>query len=298
MNDGVAETEQGAPAVPATVAPAPGVLAAGRNAAGMTLADAARHLKLSPWQVEALEAGNYARLPGPVFVRGFIRNYARLLKIDPAPLLAEIASQAAAAQVVEQAVVASEAIPFPGQQSFNWRPYGIAGVVIVALLVGYEFFGEDAAPENVDTHAVELPAPKIVAEAAAPAEPAENPQPSVATPVSPPAPRVEPAVAPAPAPVAATAAPVGAAPAAIERGPNDQTVRMMFTRESWVEVRDARGRIVFSQLNAAGTSQAVSAAPPLRLVVGNASGVRLLHNDRLIDLAPYTQVDVARLTLE
>ena len=36
----------------------------------------------------------------------------------------------------------------------------------------------------------------------------------------------------------------------------------------------------------------------LRLVVGNASGVRLLHNDRLIDLAPFTQVNVARLTLE
>ena len=93
-------------------------------------------------------------------------------------------------------------------------------------------------------------------------------------------------------------APATVAPAAAERGPNDQTVRMMFTRESWVEVRDGRGRVVFSQLNAAGTSQAVNAAPPLRLVVGNASGVRLLHNDRLIDLAPFTQVDVARLTLE
>ena len=106
-----------------------------------------------------------------------------------------------------------------------------------------------------------------------------------------PAARAEPPAQPA-------AAPVVAAPAVIERGPNDQTVRMMFTRESWVEVRDGRGRVVFSQLNAAGTSQAVSAAPPLRLVVGNASGVRLLHNDRLIDLAPHTQVDVARLTLE
>ena len=164
MNDGVVETEQVTP-----VAPAPGVLAAARNAAGMTLADAARNLKLSPWQVEALESGDYARLPGPVFVRGFIRNYARLLKIDAAPLLAEIASQAAAEQPVEPAVVASESIPFPGQQSFNWRPYAIAGTVIVALLAGYEFFGDDAVTESVDTHAVELPAPQVVAEPGAPA---------------------------------------------------------------------------------------------------------------------------------
>ena len=248
------------------------------------------------------DLGDYARLPGPVFVRGFIRNYARLLKIDAAPLLAEIASQAAAEQPVEPAVAASESIPFPGQQSFNWRPYAIAGAVIVALLAGYEFFGDDAAPESVDTHAVELPAPQVVAETSAPAAPAENPVPVAAQPAAPSAPvaspvqRAEPRVEPAAAPV--PPAPAAAAPAVIERGPNDQTVRMMFTRESWVEVRDGRGRVVFSQLNAAGTSQAVSAAPPLRLVVGNASGVRLLHNDRLIDLAPFTQVNVARLTLE
>jgi len=297
MNDGVVETEQDTP-----VAPAPGVLAAARNAAGMTLADAARNLKLSPWQVEALESGDYARLPGPVFVRGFIRNYARLLKIDAAPLLAEIASQAAAEQPVEQVAVASESIPFPGQQSFNWRPYAIAGAVIVALLAGYEFFGDDAAPESVDTHAVELPAPQVVAESSPPSAPAENPAPVAAQPAAPSAPlaspaqRSEPRVEPAAAPV--PPAPAAAAPTVIERSPNDQTVRMMFTRESWVEVRDGRGRVVFSQLNAAGTSQAVNAAPPLRLVVGNASGVRLLHNDRLIDLAPFTQVDVARLTLE
>lgn len=290
MSDGVVETEQITP-----VAPAPGVLTAARNAAGMTLADAARHLKLSPWQVEALESGDYARLPGPVFVRGFIRNYARLLKIDAAPLLAEIAIQAAAEQPAEQVAVASESIPFPGQQSFNWRPYAIAGAVIVAVLAGYEFFGDDAAPEGVDTRTVELPAPQVVAEASAPVVPAENAAPAAATPESAPvssAPVSRSEAVPAPV------APAVAAPVLIERGPNDQTVRMMFTRESWVEVRDGRGRVVFSQLNAAGTSQAVSAAPPMRLVVGNASGVRLLHNDRLIDLAPFTQVDVARLTLE
>jgi cytoskeleton protein RodZ len=72
----------------------------------------------------------------------------------------------------------------------------------------------------------------------------------------------------------------------------------VFSRESWVEIRDRQGRTIFSQLNPAGTAQAVSGQPPLRLVVGNATGVRMLYNDRTVDLAPYTQVDVARLTLE
>ena len=58
------------------------------------------------------------------------------------------------------------------------------------------------------------------------------------------------------------------------------------------------GRWIEVDVNHAGSAQSVSGQPPLRLVVGNATGVRLLYNDRSIDLAPYTQVDVARLTLE
>jgi cytoskeleton protein RodZ len=51
-------------------------------------------------------------------------------------------------------------------------------------------------------------------------------------------------------------------------------------------------------LNSAGTAKAVSGQPPLSMIVGNATGVRVMHNDRPVDLAPYTQVDVARLTIE
>ena len=42
----------------------------------------------------------------------------------------------------------------------------------------------------------------------------------------------------------------------------------------------------------------MSGEPPLTLVVGNARGVRLTHNSRPVDLAPHTNVSVARLTLE
>ena len=49
-------------------------LAEARQTQNLTPADVARQLKLSVWQVEALEAGNYEQLPGPIYVRGFIRN--------------------------------------------------------------------------------------------------------------------------------------------------------------------------------------------------------------------------------
>ncbi len=295
MSEGAVEAAQ-----PAAVV-APGQLTAARTAAGLAIADAARHLKLSPWQVEALETGDYARLPGPVFVRGFIRNYARLLKIDPTPLLAEIAGQIKTEAPAVPEPAASEAIPFPGQQNFNWRPYAIGALVIVAALVGYEFYGDDSAPAVVDTSAVELPQAKIISES----KPAgtvttENVQlvPVIATSAAPVAPATPSPVATPVPPAPRTEAVAASAPPAVERSPNDQVIRMMFTRESWVEVRDRQGRIIFSQLNPAGTSQAVSGQPPLRLVIGNAAAVRMLFNDRVVDLAPHTQVDVARLTLE
>jgi cytoskeleton protein RodZ len=42
----------------------------------------------------------------------------------------------------------------------------------------------------------------------------------------------------------------------------------------------------------------VSGRAPLSLVIGNAANVRLTYNDRTIDLKPYIQIEVARLTLE
>ena len=52
-----------------------------REALGMSATDMAHALKLGQRQLEALEAGNWLGLPGNTFVRGFVRNYARLVNI-------------------------------------------------------------------------------------------------------------------------------------------------------------------------------------------------------------------------
>lgn len=64
------------------------LLAAQRQAKGWTVEHAAGHLKFATRQVLALEADNYAALPGPVTVRGFVRAYAKLLGMDPDALVA------------------------------------------------------------------------------------------------------------------------------------------------------------------------------------------------------------------
>src|SRR5256885_7359868 len=59
------------------------LLRAAREAAGLSQDAVAQQLKLAPRQVRAIEEDDYARLPGRTFVRGFVRNYARLVGLDP-----------------------------------------------------------------------------------------------------------------------------------------------------------------------------------------------------------------------
>ena len=79
-------------------------------------------------------------------------------------------------------------------------------------------------------------------------------------------------------------------------GPN--RILLEFDQLSWVEVKQANGKILLSQLNPAGTRQLVEGVPPFDLVIGNAANVRVKYNDKPVDLKPYFKVDVARLALE
>src|SRR6267378_2207056 len=66
------------------------LLKAAREAAGLTQDAVAQQLKLAPRQVRAIEEDDYARLPGRTFVRGFVRNYARLLRVDADAIVAAL----------------------------------------------------------------------------------------------------------------------------------------------------------------------------------------------------------------
>jgi cytoskeleton protein RodZ len=267
-------------------------LAAAREVRGLSIADIAQQLKLSTSQVAALESGDYRRLPGAVFVRGFIRNYARLVKLDAATLLAHVEHELPQAVPASPAMQLSAEIPFPTARSFAWQKYAVAATGILISLVLFEFYQEDEHRDAVTTRQVEIPVPRVIAEL----PPVEQGAP-VAAP-APPSTQVKEAP-PAmtnqkPVRNAVEATPV----ATVVTARGEQRVRLRFSRESWVEIRDRDGRKIFSQLNSRGTEQVVSGVPPLSFIIGNANGVQLIHNEQPVDLGPHTKVDVARLTLE
>ena len=267
-------------------------LAEARAARNLTVAEVAQQLKLSATQVKALEADAYDRLPGPVFVRGFVRNYARLLDLDAEALagtveLPHVPSPASAA------IPLSRNIPFPEKGRTNWVPYALVLVLIVGAVVLFEIFF--SAPSAVVVSAV-TPKPAVVApvvveplppvKEAVSVAPQPSPQVEVVTVAAVPEAAVSPAPEPASAPV----------PPQFQAGMAE--LHFVFETDSWVEVRDRNERILFSQLNPVGTEHRMQSRRPLNLVIGNARGVRLTYNGQPFDLAPYTRVEVARFTLE
>lgn len=122
-------------------------LAAAREAKGLSAAEVASKLRLGVRQVEALEAEAFEQLPGEVFVRGFIRNYARFLEIDPEELLP---SQEVV--VAEQVTVPTTNVRFQPSPLQRWLLLPIGGAVLffalVALLYAWLSSGEQAVLEQ------------------------------------------------------------------------------------------------------------------------------------------------------
>lgn len=117
-------------------------LVAAREAMGLTVEQVADQLKLAPRQVLAIEQGNYDALPNRAVTRGFIRAYAKAMRLDPAPLVAMVevegAEGHATATVRPTRVQASfQESRFPTlTERNNGKPLGsiVAGVAVVALV--------------------------------------------------------------------------------------------------------------------------------------------------------------------
>lgn len=274
-------SENEAPDSPVAEVPGPGaVLRQVREARGVTVAEVAASLKMSPRQIEAIEREDFSRLSGATFIKGSFRNYAKLLKIDATPLLAALAEKAELAQT-ELTGLAGSGVRMPNGTDGSGKGSLAATFVALALLAGALALYFDV----IDVGALL----RLQAEAPPAAAPRPVAEPRVVRPLA--------GTAATPQVEAAAAQPVATAQGPSPKAGARQLV-FSFDGDAWVEVKDAAGRTVFSRMNPKGTTEVVEGSPPLQLVVGNASSVRLQYNDQPVDLKPHTRVEVARLTLE
>lgn len=144
-----------------------------REAQGLTLAQVQQELRINLRFLEALENGQYQVLPTPVHVRGYLRNYARLLKLDPQPLLDRyeslkdrytpaVAAASTSSDTAGATATAAEGSPFFNPVNLELDPNGDGSraesilriVIIIALLVAIglvasRFFVSDNRQFNV-----------------------------------------------------------------------------------------------------------------------------------------------------
>ena len=315
------------PAAPAGSVPGK-TLAAQREAMGWTVEQVADQLKLAVRQVVALEAGDYAALPGPAVVRGFIRAYAKVLKLDAAPLVAMVPLDTpepgdATGTTVRRDKPASFAeVRFPTNGKRTGLPLGPIAVVVlvVAAVAGAWQFGllpaallhggspASSGPAAAGSQAsvTALPAP-LAGSADKPAgepiettliKPGEELKPTQSTSV----PLIS---VPPPAGASATpgsGSPAGVAPAtpapASIAAPGANALVLDVREDSWIEVRRAKGAPLISRLVKGGTTETFEVTEPVTLVVGKPSSVSATLRGAAVELPPVAGSTVSRVNLK
>jgi cytoskeleton protein RodZ len=285
-------------------------LAQARQRLGLSVADVAARLRLHPRQISALEDEQLAALPEAPFVRGFVRNYAKEMQLDPAPLLADLAARLPAAAALgdplASAGISHADVRRAGVEGKS-RVTVVGGAVVVLIVLGLIGWlassrtptGESAkAQPSVSAADPQPAAPAPAGSAAALAVPDSSNPPGPASLAQGTAVTDN---APAAADSAAPAAELATPPAAGTSPPVLNGVRLLIgDRPSWIEITQADGAVILSGLQEPGTERRLAPVqPPLRLVIGNSSAVRLEYRGKPIDLTSYARADdLARLTLE
>lgn len=137
--------EEGQPAAAPAAALPGAALAAQRQKKGWSVEQVASLVKLSPRQIQAIEADNYSALPGLAVARGFVRSYAKAVGLDANALTSAMPQDSPVAQRDHIVPHHSLSTPFsegplPAMMMStrgNTSPLAVvAGVVVIAVAVG------------------------------------------------------------------------------------------------------------------------------------------------------------------
>ena len=283
-----------------------------REEQGLSQKETARDLHLTSKVINAIEEDNFELIPSFVFARGYIRSYARHLGLDGQALVAEFDL---AYGVPNNSAKPMSAIRKGVQQSKPGDTWVklisivfVVGLVAASIVWWQSQNGSQMLPQLSSGAAQELPSDALVedldadldllllstneSEVDAIVPEAESIIESEEAQVV----VVEPVVDPV-ANAATEQAPKEVTDAVVLL-PNQAQLVMVFDKDCWVEIKDANGKMVLSDLYSAGDTIEQVITAPIEVLLGRSSGVATMTFDgRTIDLKPHTRKDIARLTL-
>lgn len=280
-------------------------LSSARRALNLTQEQVAADLRLNVGLINALEEEDYSSLPAHMYIAGYLRNYARLLKIPVEPLLTALDN----AQLESPPLISDVSRPRKASHSkllvklFALLLFVVvvAGIVSWVQSQNFALFSEKpVGVEKIEEQGLKaLPAPlaekpvdePAVSEDATP-EPETKSEPVVAVPVVEVVAKTE-EVAIQESPVPELAAQIG------KPGPVKNGVELVlrFTEDCWVEVKDSRGKRLAYDLYRGGKSKQVTGIPPFSIFLGNAAAVAIEYNGQPYDAREHIDRNLARFSL-
>jgi len=220
----------------------------------LSLSDVTKATKIQPWVLEALEADRLQEMMSPVYVKGFLATYARLLRLDPDAMVTQVPWTKAAPEPAEPPQAATPPIPVVVQWRWprinrRWVAAVASTAALVALVAANPLRHVTLRwPRATQPHAAKKPA-------AAPAP--------VAALASVVAPIAEPLSAPQPPPSVARSQPLELAVSA--------------QRTTWIRVR-ADGKLLIQQRLQRGAKERWVAKKQLEVIIANPSQVDVQLN--------------------
>jgi cytoskeleton protein RodZ len=283
-------------------------LRAAREARDLTVQVAAQEMHVGDDIIYKLEQDDYAALGAPIFVHGHLRNYARLLGLEPDEVLARY--DHATNRLTPPPLVTQRG---DGMNRFG-RRIGLSAfsIVVIAVLVVLAVVWWGHRPRGSETLASAHTGMPMAAQLASAQVPTSAGDQSRAQSAPPEGAKLRGTQSAKGAAVVTRPLPVPPQPAAHAQGNGSysatekgvtasQLVRAKFSvhQASWIEVYDAAGKRLYYNLAPAGDNIEISGAGPLQVFLGNAPGVSIEYNGQVFNQAPFTQPNsnTARFTL-
>jgi transcriptional regulator with XRE-family HTH domain len=123
-------------------------LATARRQAGLTITQVSQRTCIRETIVRGIERGDYSACGGDFYARGHIRNIARAVGLDPEDLIREYDATQAPPQPITAADVFQPFTPvkLKERRRPNWSLVLLAGIIAVAGVVGFRYFGSRHSP--------------------------------------------------------------------------------------------------------------------------------------------------------
>lgn len=241
-----------------------------RETLGLSVQHVADTLNLTMHFIRSLESDSYEKLPGDVFVRGYIRSYARLVGLDPDQLIEIFDAYGDKKQARKQEAIKR----YTRRRRDKNRPWVVvSGLAFIVVALALWFF-------NRSPQSVEPPTSNSSVEDT-----------------------VETVVSPGESTISELAvfesSPAGDAENGLQvNWPGDDRLEIIFADQSRVEVAHEGGEETYRQTQQSGDHLRVTGSAPFLVSLDNATAATVIYNGRSLDISNNIRSDnTARLNV-